>query len=191
MAGWTNSYKLLCEELIQRRDEGVVVPVELQARVDALHWATDAWNDQAVDPLYDALMALPGDAALAAQEPNDLPAIRALRPDGPRDLGWKPAESELLDRLHGAWTGRCVGCALGQPVEGLAMTAQGGRPVGRERIKEYLQARGDWPLRDYFSIREGGDALIGKGASVRENIACMGPDDDIHYSLVGLGVVEK
>jgi hypothetical protein len=39
MAGWTNSYKLLIEEVIQRRDEGVMVPVELQARIDALHWA--------------------------------------------------------------------------------------------------------------------------------------------------------
>ena len=191
MAGWTNSYKLLIEEVIQRRDEGAMVPVELQARIDALHWAADAWNDQVVDPLYEALMALPGDAVLAAQEPNDLSAIRALRPDGPRDLGWKPDEAELLDRLHGAWTGRCVGCALGKPVEGVGMSARAGRPVGRERIKEYLQARGDWPLRDYFSIRDGGDAIIGKGGSVREHIAFMEPDDDIHYSLVGLGVIEK
>src|SRR5438093_738953 len=86
-------------------------------------------------------------ASAAGAEPNELGAIRALRPDGPRDLDWKPSDEEALDRFHGAWTGRAVGCALGKPVEGMGMTRDAsGAVIGRARIKRYLSNRSDWPL---------------------------------------------
>jgi hypothetical protein len=192
MAGWTNPYELLKEEFVQRADDGCAIPAALRQAFAELHPEHDRWNYARVDPIYDALMALPGDAALAAREPDDLAAIRALRPDGVRDLGWKPGEAELLDRLHGAWTGRATGCALGKPVEGMGMGRRDGKLCGRIDIKRYLQNRGDWPLTDYFSGRDAGDGLkIWCEPSLRENIAYMEPDDDIHYSLVGLGVVEE
>lgn len=191
---WTSPYFLLKEEFIQRADEGCRIPSSLRYAFQALHWQLDAWNTERIDPIYDALMALDEDAALAAAEPNDLAGIRALRPDGPRDLRWTPSEAEALDRFHGAWTGRCVGCALGKPVEGMGMGRDAaGKLAGRIRIKQYLNARGDWPLNAYFSGKDvAGDALkISCPLSHRENIAFMEPDDDIHYSLVGLGVVEE
>lgn len=193
MAGWTSPYHLLHEEFVQRRDEGCVIPDTLRRAFAALHPDRDAWNTERIEPLYAALMALPEDPALAAREPDDLAAIRALRPDGPRDLAWNPGEDEAMDRFHGAWTGRCVGCALGKPVEGMGMGRDAqGQLAGRIRIKQYLDHRGDWPLTDYFSGRDAGDGLrIICDRSWRENIAYMEPDDDIHYSLVGLGVVEK
>ncbi|MBA3686924.1 MAG: ADP-ribosylglycohydrolase family protein [Planctomycetes bacterium] len=192
MAGWTTPYHLLREEFTQRRDEGCQVPAELAERFAALDAERDAWRTDRIDPLYDAVMALPEDAALAACEPNELAAIRALRPGGPRDLHWQPSEAEALDRFHGAWTGRCVGCALGKPVEGMGMGVREGRLVGRADIKRYLSERGDWPLRDYISARElpGDGPRVWATGSVRERIDCMEPDDDIHYSLVGLGVLE-
>jgi ADP-ribosylglycohydrolase len=97
---------------------------------------------------------------------------------------------ELLDRLHGAWTGRASGCALGKPVEILGMRGHGGLN-GRQAIKAYLQKRGQWPLDDYFSGRPAEDGItLPFKNSWRENIAYMEPDDDIHYSLVGLKVLE-
>lgn len=192
MAGWTNPRDLLHEEFIQRADEGCAIPSVLRQRFAELHPENDRWNYARIDPIYDELMALPEDPALAAAEPNDLAAIRALRPAGPRDLSWQPGEAELLDRLHGAWTGRATGCALGKPVEGMGMGRRDGALCGRKDIKRYLQNRGDWPLKDYFSGREAGDGLkIWCHQSTRENIAYMEPDDDIHYSLVGLGVLES
>ena len=192
MAGWTNPYHLLIEEFKQRRDEGCVIPDTLLQRFAELSAETDAWNTERIDPIYDALMALPDDAELAAREPNELAAIRALRPSGPRDLGWKPTETEAIDRFHGAWIGRAVGCALGKPVEGMGMGNREGRHVGRADIKKYLTNRGDWPLTDYFTGRDAGDGLtISCDRSWRENIAYMEPDDDIHYTLTGLGVVEE
>ncbi len=192
MAGWTSDLNLLLEERDVLRDQGAVIPHDLAERIAGLHPVADAWNRARIDPLYDELQRLPIDPVLAAAEPNDLAAIRALRPDGPRDLGWTPDQPTLVDRLHGAWTGRATGCALGKPVEGMGMSSADGRLVGRARIRAYLERRGDWPLRDYFSGRtiEGTD-IIHCEPSWRENIAYMQPDDDIHYTLVGLGVMEK
>jgi hypothetical protein len=189
---WDTPLNLLTEELRQRRDEGCVLPESLLQRIAELRPAEDEWDFARIDPLYDELMELPDDAELRAREPNDLSAIRALRPDGPHELEFAPSDAEALDRFHGAWTGRAVGCALGKPVEGMGMSHDRGRCVGRARIKQYLVNRGDWPLRDYFTGRDAGDGLrIHCPASQREHIAFMEPDDDIHYSLVGLGCVEQ
>lgn len=189
---WETPLGLLREEIHARREEGVVVPDDLVRRIHALDVDRDAYDEAKVAPLYAELMALPFDDALAREEPNDLDAIRALRPDGPRDLGWRPTDAEAIDRFHGAWTGRAVGCALGKPVEGMGMSTDGARNVvGRARIKRYLERRGDWPLTDYFSGRDAGDGeRLWCAPSWREHIAYMEPDDDIHYSLVGLGVLE-
>lgn len=193
MSGWTTPYHLLAEEFVQRTDEGCAIPVQLRQAFAAIHPEFAAWNLAEIDPIYDALMALPEDAELAAREPNDLAAIRALRPAGPRDLAWKPGEAELVDRLHGAWLGRASGCALGKPVEGMGMRRNlAGELDGRKQIKAYLEKRGHWPLTDYFSGSDAGDGVkIGSPLSQREQIAFMEADDDIHYSLVGLGVLEE
>jgi hypothetical protein len=56
-----------------------------------------------------------------------------------------------------------------------------------------LQEQREWPLRDYF--RGSGEANDGRGLycekSWRENIAFMEADDDIHYSLIALDIVER
>lgn len=193
MAGASSPYYLLKEEFIQRADEGCDIPNDLREAFASLDSKEDEWNLERIDPIYDALMELPNDPELRAREPDDLEAIRALRPDGPRDLGWEPSDEELLDKLHGAWTGRCVGCALGKPVESMGMRRDDrGNLRGRRDIKKYLQNRDDWPLSDYVSCRDVGDGMSVNGeASCREHIAFMEPDDDIHYSLMGLGVMEE
>ncbi|MFT7288190.1 MAG: ADP-ribosylglycohydrolase [Halieaceae bacterium] len=191
MAGWTNPLELLHAELLQRRDEGCEIPVDLKQQIELLS-AEDRWSEERVYPLYDALMALSEDEALATREPNDLPAIRLLRPEGPRNLHWQPTDADAVDRFHGAWTGRAVGCALGKPVEGIGFGVLEGEFTGRKNIKAYLQKRGDWPLSDYISgLRlDENDPDLWSPASQREQIAYMEPDDDIHYSLVGLAVME-
>ena len=63
------------------------------------------------------LRALPEDPALRAAEPDDLDAIRALRPPGTRRFWTDPPEAAYRDRLEGAWLGRCAGNVLGSIVE--------------------------------------------------------------------------
>jgi len=92
MSQWATPYQLLHEEFVQRRDEGCTIPTALRERFAQLNPLADAWNQAALQPIYEALAALEPDAALAAREPNDLDAIRALRPAGPRDLKWSPTK---------------------------------------------------------------------------------------------------
>src|SRR6185369_12685921 len=101
---WDSPLGLLREELKQRRDEGCAIPKIIDAQMATLG-PGDAWDEKRVGEIYDSLMVLPADAELAAREPNSLDAIRALRPDGPRSLGYAPSDDEALDRFHGAWTG--------------------------------------------------------------------------------------
>jgi ADP-ribosylglycohydrolase len=193
MAGWTHERGLLAQEITQRRDEGCVVPHAIEDAVEKLKADDAAWDEVQSAPIWHALEKLTVDPVLALAEPDELGAIRLLRPDGPRDLHWQPDEADLLDRLHGAWTGRAVGCALGKPVESgdYGMAMESGQCVGRSRIRQLLDARGEWPLQDYFSKDiPHGHATLRCPASQRENIAWMEPDDDIHYSLVSLGVLE-
>jgi len=111
-------YGLLKEEIRQRRDEGCRIPASLLRRFNELHPKQDEFNSDLLDPIYQELEGLEPDPGLAEAEPNDLDQIRALRPDGPRVMAWSSSDDEPTNcwaRLHGAWTGRAVGCALGKP----------------------------------------------------------------------------
>ena len=64
--------------------------------------------------------------------------------------------------------------------------------TGRQTIRAYLENRGHWPLDFYFSGADAGDEInIHCPLSQRENIAFMEPDDDIHYTLIALHVLEN
>ncbi len=198
MSGWTHPLNLLKEEMIQVRDEGATVSESLISEIESIP-GDEAWNFKLIDPLYERITSLEKDGTLAEQEPSELNKIRRLRPDGPRNLHWKPSETELIDKIHGAITGRCVGCALGKPLESMGFTFEDGRPAGRANIRNYLTVRRSWPLADYVCDEEVGDprsdgyALkLGQWCkSLRRNIAYMENDDDICYTLVGLGVLES
>ena len=187
--GWTTPLELLKAELNQREYEGYPVPDSTRERASALDPEHDSMNIRAIDPLFDELAALPKASDFRYVQPNDLDAMRRDRPSGPRQLG-SVDESELLDRLHGAWTGRACGCALGKPVEGMGMRGAHGMS-GRQTIRTYLENREHWPLDFYFSGEDAGDDIrIACPQSQRENIAFMEPDDDIHYTLIALHVLE-
>ena len=190
-AGWDTPLRLLQNEIIQREYEGYPVPDGIRERVDRLHHTWDAFNEKKILEIDQVLQNLPLDPNFDYVQPNDLRAIRRERPDGPRRLPLKSGDQELLDRLHGAWTGRACGCALGKPVEGLGMAGYAGMN-GRQAIKAYLSNRKQWPLDFYFSRKNADDGIVLRpGNSFRENISCMEPDDDIHYTLIGLKVLEE
>ena len=186
--GWDTPLALLQMEVVQREYEGHRVPEDLKERITALD-ERDAMNFEAANTLYGALDELPKDPEFPYVQPNDLEGIRRERPAGPRRLG-TVADADLLDRFHAAWTGRAAGCALGKPVEGMGIRGQRGMG-GRQAIRTYLENRQHWPLDYYFSGADVGDNLrIACPQSQRENIAFMEPDDDIHYTLIALRVLE-
>ena len=135
MAGWGNDYQLLGEEVIQRRDEGCVIPAWISETLAARHPQLDAWNDEALEPLWQALARLAPDPELAQREPDELAAIRALRPDGPRDLHWQPDAEEIYGPgneppmcIDSGRPGRPYGHALSPTLAGLVGTPGPSRP---------------------------------------------------------------
>lgn len=186
---WSSIASHLKFECIQAEYEGKLVPQDLKHAADALDESADLFEDAEARRIAQALDGLQPTAHFPYEQPNDLDSIRRLRPDGPRQLHLDLADEELLDRFHGAWTGRSCGCALGQPVEHICLIHQ-----GRLRIKKYLQDRRQWPLDFYFSAtphKNDEHSIAPDARAARENIQCMPPDDDIHYTLMGLHVLEK
>ncbi len=131
------------------------------------------------------LDALPNDAALAKAEPDDLEAIRRLRPAGARRL-WTALPDDFRERLEGSWLGRCAGCTLGSIVEGWTV----------ERMEQWAEYLGDdYPLVDYWSAAEQ-PHMKKYQTSLREDFTAakmngVPTDDDLNYTLLGLMILEE
>ncbi|MCY3832115.1 MAG: ADP-ribosylglycohydrolase family protein [Chloroflexi bacterium] len=130
------------------------------------------------------LDALPNDPDLEKAEPDDLPSILALRPDGSRRL-LSSIPADFRDRLEGAWLARCAGCTLGSIVEGWTV----------ERMADWAAYLGDpFPLVDYWSQAEQ-PHLPRLQASVRYDYTPakmdgVPSDDDLNYTQLGLLILE-
>lgn len=188
MPGWYPLRKTVEIEFTQGLEEG-----RDPAAVEALRreWEAAGEDSARLADLHEQLLAVPFRADFAFEEPSDLEGIRA-RSEGGSAMS-VPREG-LADKMLGAWLGRCVGCALGKPVEGF-MDAKNGIPSW-ERQKRFLTAVSpeEWPLRDYFPQHSPAEEQTGKlftSESVREKIAFMESDDDIRYTVLGQVVLEK
>ncbi|QDU34012.1 ADP-ribosylglycohydrolase [Poriferisphaera corsica] len=124
---------------------------------------------------------------LSSQEPDDLEAIKLLRPEGDRRLVARLADiADFDDRLMGAMMGRFAGCTLGAAVELLEI----------DRMKGLAEIGGDeWPPMDYWQYVTNGDVLrYTKNRFIdytRDRMCGVPVDDDIAYTLMGLMVVER
>jgi len=131
------------------------------------------------------LKRLPIDRELSAREPNALPAIRALRPRGPRRLWTKLADS-YPEQLEGALLSRFAGCILGSAVE-MWMP---------EKMKALAEENGDpFPPTDYWRrVPEPASTHYGtmrNDAYTRPKMDGVPLDDDLAYTLLGLLVAEE
>jgi ADP-ribosylglycohydrolase len=132
------------------------------------------------------LKSLPASKDVQSREPNSLPAIRRLRPAGPRRLWPSFDASAYADRLEGALLGRFAGCTLGAPVEFW--------PV--EKMENLARELGmSFPPTDYWTYATE-PFMLRYGVSLREaytrkKINGVPADDDIAYTLLGLLVVEE
>jgi ADP-ribosylglycohydrolase len=108
-----------CEALVGQLGSYSQLKHEYGAKnIDALLRQTE----RALKNALGKMQRLPVDPALAQQEPNALPAIRRLRPSGPRRI-WKQFDSDTYrDRIEGALLGRFAGCTLGVAVENWSLT---------------------------------------------------------------------
>lgn len=121
---------LLYYEWCQRRESGYAVEAFTEEVFDLTH--TDRPLEGACWRLLDQVEAAPRVPEwpyLEWGDPED-----SNTPGGQRDPFPAPVDfsrAELLDRIHGGWLGRCIGCALGKPLEhGFRWTPDGGDDLG-------------------------------------------------------------
>ncbi len=126
-------------------------------------------------------------------EPDDLEVILSLAPPEPELLASGIDDANRYDRIYGAWLARCIGCLLGQPVEGWT----------RARIVGLCKDSGNWPIKYYLSSDQ--PSLIierygivnqlawagNKKVNWINNVTCMPEDDDTNYTIIGLKILEK
>ncbi len=190
LRGWDPAKVLLEEECKQSLQEGrdpVAVGI-IQTQIAALPES----NHEQLAALWYALQDIPQRPDFSFIEPNDLETIRGERGDGPHRLPIAYGDDVLSDRMLGAWLGRCVGCALGKPVE-CFMSPDNGLS-SKDRTKTYLTAIGpdEYPIRNYIpgaSPASGQTGAVGCEASTREKIVFMETDDDIRYTVLGQKVM--
>lgn len=151
--------QLLRDEVIQRREEGY----EVQSIKPIMDEAIRARSLRGIYSIFDGLAALRPSATYPYVEPSILDEIRKESIRVPKEAAEIP-ESELADRILGAWLGRCAGCLLGKPVEGWS----------GEKIKSHLESSNSYPLSGYL----------------QEDVRGMVRDDDIDYTILGLHVLE-
>ena len=114
-------------------------------------------------------------------EPNDYESIIA---DAPEPPALQPlSDEEYAERIKGAWYGRIGGVVLGKPLE---------LHVDRKFIKRYLKSLDAYPLDDWVPYESPalGITLRSKPSTLG-NIHYVEPDDDIHYTILGLMLLEE
>ena len=187
IAGWESPREMLRWECVQLKEEG-----REPQWVDKLAGTVDlsTAGDKELADWWTRLQAAPMRADFGFVEPSGLEALRAERDGTARKWPLSLSDAALFDRMHGAWLGRCCGCALGKPVECFMGPHNG--LSSRARIRTYLEAAGAYPLADYVpgsspaQERTGG---VHCPASQREKIAFMESDDDIRYTVIGQKVL--
>jgi hypothetical protein len=120
-------------------------------------------------------------------EPEDLEEIWAecdpSRPTAPI-AGISAADATA--RVETAFLSSVCGCILGKPLE---------MNPTLDEIRNALESRGEWPLRDYITetlhVRDGAKLHGDSSYSCRENIQFVGPDDDINYTILGMLNLEE
>ena len=117
----------------------------------------------------------------AFHEPDDYEAIIADAADLP-DL--QPlSDDEYAERIKGAWYGRIGGVILGKPFE---------IHVDRLFIKKYLESVNAYPLSDWAPHYSPAlDFTLRCKPSTLGNVQYAEPDDDIHYTILGLMLLEE
>ncbi|MEG2087033.1 MAG: ADP-ribosylglycohydrolase family protein, partial [Angelakisella sp.] len=178
--GYQELHVLLNEELDQRKEEGFAFDRSaLQARIDAARG-----NQQALMAIYADLQKLPPVEDYPYVEPNDYPEILAASALG-NTVSPPPEGDTLYDRFYGAWLGRCIGCALGQPVE----------LWNHEGIETWCTKADAWPLANYMpthSRAEAQDNMKLNSLNCSDEVMQFMPtDDDIRYTVLGLLLVQS
>ncbi|MEM2875838.1 MAG: ADP-ribosylglycohydrolase family protein [Candidatus Bathyarchaeia archaeon] len=161
-------------EVAQRREEGYDF-----TKIEDRMLKTEKLSFSELRVLLKDLEKLPIREDYPYKELSDLREISMERLKEPERIKVDLSDDELYDRIYGGWLGRCAGCLLGKPVEGLK----------KEQIQEWLKMADAYPLRNYFPAIPNPPKPLKEGTLLGE-INRMVRDDDIDYTIMNLHILE-
>lgn len=114
-------------------------------------------------------------------EPDDFESIIADAARAPNLASLN--EAEYFERIKGAWYGRIAAVILGKPFE---------IQVDRLFIKRYLESVDAYPLNDWAPYESSALGMTLRcQPSTLGNVQYAEPDDDIHYTILALMLLEE
>ena len=192
MPGYANYKRLFVEEYKTLYDEGYDVEKYIVNDENSADFCPNPQNaegyptgDDFWQRPYENLIKVMGTPTRADYpyiEPNDYEGIMASTPEAPT---LEPLDDEEYEkRIKGAFYGRCASVILGKPLE---------MGLSKDFIKKYLESLDAYPLNDFvpeysekLDFRLRGDCIY----SAKGHVQYAQPDDDIHYTLLGLRFIE-
>jgi len=181
--------QLVKDEITQRKEEGYDV-----TDIENRFLKAERKDASELNEFLKALEKASPKPDFPYKEPSDLKEIKAEHPKKLESIEITLSDEELCNKIYGGWLGRCAGCLLGKPVEGL----------NKEQIEEWLKFADAYPLKDYFPpIRDlpedAPDWLKNRLSSIEKRktgvllgqINRMARDDDIDYTIIGLHILEN
>ena len=188
--GWWEAYsEELMVEYQQCVEEGKDIEAYRTLFETVQQMPPSAHKARMADVLFDLQVSLPQRQGHPYVEPDDLEAIRALRPEWKQDQSELPAGKRLEDKVLGAWVGRTCGCLLGKPIEG----------IHRKELYPLLQESGNWPMHRYIVSGDISEKRKAENRFFTEphrqcwaDLVDRAPsDDDTNYTVLYQLVVEK
>ncbi len=184
MIGSVSLYELVKFEIIQRKQEGCVVP----------EYNIENADDGKLSEIYKELSELKVGKDFSYSEPDKLCDI--LSESSGCTYKKSPSQDTLYSKFYGAWLGRIAGCIMGKPLERYPFGGGNGKLDGWECIKLWQEgAKDNFPPTDYISGKSSAAGKFGidisGDKSIRENIRFAESDDDIRYLVLALLVNEK
>ncbi len=174
MAGAARLKDLVIEEVNQLLEEGR--DIDKAYWLDRINLLEFSDKDDLM-AIYNEIMALPTKKDYPYNEPSDLDEIYAQSDiESIPDDEYKDID---FDYFHGAWLGRCIGCALGQPCE--AWTS--------EKIIEWYKNANKYPIKGYLPTVSGENR--NDGLATDEIIKGMPIDDDTRFTVLNYLLVKE
>lgn len=178
-------------ELRQSMQEGKAVDDSIRAHAEnILTHKDDKHAEEEALSLYEELRRMPVRPEFPYKEPELLQEIEALFPE---NTAPEFERDTLKEKILGAWVGRAAGCLLGQPVECWYRERILGllKDTDNYPISNYMSSDVDQAIREKYEIEDEPGAYGNKKISWSNNISCAPEDDDMNYTVMGLGIVEN
>ena len=192
---WMTYFEYLPIELKQAEEEGKNVELYRKEIEEIIQTSGDMSFEEKERKAWEILDRIekePIKREFPYQEPNEIEKIEELRNTELR-RNFTVDQATIEDRVWGAWLGRCIGCLLGQPIEGWK----------RKRIEGFLKDTDNYPVERFLSSdvseeiihkynvsNNGENAFCDTVTHWINNIVDMPEDDDTNYTVIGLKTLE-